>query len=70
MKFDIVVSYPTLGKQYNTRMEDSWTNSNFMGYLQLTPNTDHKALEKKFVDFSRKYFNGDEVTGYEEKFFL
>jgi putative ABC transport system permease protein len=70
MKFDIVASYATLGKQYNTAIEDSWTNSNYMGYLQLLPGTDHKKVEKKFDDFSNKYFKGDEVTGYEEKFYL
>lgn len=70
MSFDILVSYITLGKAINPDIEDSWTNSNFWGYLQLAPGADPKALEKKFVDFSDTYFKGTQVTGYQEKFYL
>jgi len=70
MTFDILASYVTLGRAYGTRYEDSWTNSNFMAYLQLVPGTDPRALEQKFVDFSERYFKGNQVTGYIEKFYL
>lgn len=70
MTFNILVSYLTLGKAYDPRMVDSWRNSNFYGYLQLKPGTDPRSLEKKFVEFSKKYFKGTEVTGYREDFFL
>jgi putative ABC transport system permease protein len=68
--FDILASWSTLGKAYGTRFEDSWRNSNFMGYLQLKPGTDPNTVEEKFIDFSQKYFKGAEVTGYVEKFYL
>ncbi len=70
MTFDLLVSYITLGNVYGRRMVDSWTNSNFMGYLQLVPGTDRGDLEQKFVDFSQRYFKGNEVTGYVENFYL
>jgi len=70
LKFDLLTSWSTLGKEYNENYEDSWTNSNFMGYLQLAPGTDSKVLEQKFVDFSKRHFKGAEVTGYLESFYL
>lgn len=70
MEFDTLVSYITLGKAFNANIEDSWTNSNFMSYLQLEPGTDPRSLEQKFGDFSETYFQGTTVTGYLEKFYL
>jgi len=69
MKFDFLVSYKTL-KQGWPVAEDSWTNSNFMAYLQLVPGTDPKALEKKFAAFSERYFQGTKVTNSLESFYL
>jgi putative ABC transport system permease protein len=69
MKFDFLASYKTL-KQIWSEAEDSWTNSNFMVYLQLAPGTDPKALEQKFIDFSERYFQGTKVTNSLERFFL
>ena len=70
MIFDIVVNYQTIGTIYGSAAEDSWTNSNYMAYLQLVPGTNPNILEQKFVDFSERYFKGSEVTGYVEKFYL
>ncbi|MGH7453461.1 MAG: ABC transporter permease, partial [bacterium] len=69
MKLDFLVSYKTL-KQSWPAAEDSWTNSNFMVYLQLVPGTDPKALEKKFAAFSERYFQGTKVTNSLESFYL
>lgn len=70
MEFDTLVSYITLGKAFNATIEDSWTNSNFMSYLQLESGTDPIAMEQKFIDFTNTYFQGTTVTGYLEKFYL
>jgi putative ABC transport system permease protein len=70
MAFDLLVSYNTMGKVYDPRIEDSWTNSNFMAYLELVPGTDPKLLERKFIQFSKRYFKGTEITGSIERFFL
>lgn len=70
MEFDILISWKTLRERFGIRWDDSWTNSNFTAYLQLVPGTDPTTLEAKFTDFSDRYFKGDEVTGYDERFFL
>ncbi|MGH7497190.1 MAG: ABC transporter permease, partial [bacterium] len=69
MTFDFLTSYKTL-KQFWTQAEDSWTNSNFMVYLQLVPGTDPQALERKFLAFSERYFQGTKVTNSIESFYL
>lgn len=69
IKFDFLASYKTLNQIW-PEAEDSWTNSNFMVYLQLAPGADSRALEQKFVDFSERYFHGAKVTGSLERFFL
>ena len=70
MQFDMLGSYATLERLYGAAWEDSWINSEFMTYLQLAPGTDHVALEDKFFDFSDRYFNGAEVSGSVERFYL
>ncbi|MCI0693634.1 ABC transporter permease [candidate division KSB1 bacterium] len=69
IKLDFLVSYSTF-RQTWPQAEDSWTNSNFMVYLQLAPGTDPKALEKKFTAFSERYFQGTKVTNSLESFYL
>lgn len=70
MHFDVLVSFLSLSKFYGEQYDNSWTNSNFMCYLQLVRGTDPVALENKFQKFSETYFKGNEVTGYYEKFHL
>ena len=68
--FDFLASYTTLGMEFGPEAEDSWTNSNFMAYLQLASGVDASALEQKFVGFSERYFRGTEVTNSLERFYL
>ncbi len=54
-----------------TQNEDSrWTWSDFYHYVQLLPGTDHHIFEKKLVRFSERHFQGNSVSGSEEKFYL
>jgi putative ABC transport system permease protein len=69
MKIDFLVSYKTLAQIWPAA-EESWTNSNFMVYLQLLPGTDPQALKKKFAAFSERYFQGTKVTNSLESFYL
>ncbi|MFQ5627843.1 MAG: ABC transporter permease [bacterium] len=69
-QFDFLISYKTLGKAYGIENEDSWTNSNFHVYLQLAPGADADALERKFIDFSERYFQGTKVSNSLERFYL
>src|SRR5438067_1720704 len=42
----------------------------FFHCIQLKHGTDAKALEAKFPAFSQRYFNGNKVSGSDEKFYL
>jgi putative ABC transport system permease protein len=47
LKFDIVLSYPSLINLYGKDVENSWGDSGWFTYLLLKQNADPKALEKK-----------------------
>ncbi|MDN5210657.1 ABC transporter permease [Fulvivirgaceae bacterium BMA12] len=68
--FDLLYSYTTLINSTDGDADDSWQWSDFRHYLVLKPETDVNALERKFIDFSRQYFKGSEVSGSEEEFVL
>jgi putative ABC transport system permease protein len=70
IQFDAMVSYATLISPEEHDADDSWTWSDMRHYLVLKPGTDYKALESKFPDFSKRYFQGDKVSGSVEKFYL
>ena len=46
------------------------TDSDFWHYLQLKPGTDYKALQAKFDAFSKHHFQGNKISGSDEKFLL
>ncbi len=69
MQYDFFVSYATF-IQFNPDADNSWTWSDFYHFLELAPGTDVAALEAKFADFSKRHFNGEEVSGSEERFYL
>jgi putative ABC transport system permease protein len=70
LQFDILISYSSLISPENRGADDSWTWSDMYHYLLLKPGVDYKALESKFPEFSKRYFNGDKVSGSVEKFYL
>ena len=70
IQFRALVSYATLIRPEDHNADDSWRWSDFRHYLVLRPGVDYKELEKKFADFSQRYFRGDEVSGSVEKFYL
>ena len=72
LQFDLLVSYITLYKQTHPWKESEYdfTDSDFWHYLQLKPGTDYKALEAKFAAFSQRHFQGNKVSGSDEKFLL
>lgn len=69
LQYDFFVSYATF-VNFNPDADNSWSWSDFYHYLQLAPGTDVAALEAKFADFSKRHFNGEEVSGAEERFYL
>jgi putative ABC transport system permease protein len=72
LQFEILASYITLYAQKNPwkEAEYDWTDSDFWHYLQLKPGTDYKKLQAKFDDFSKRHFQGDKISGSDEKFLL
>ncbi|HMH23979.1 MAG TPA: ABC transporter permease [Puia sp.] len=72
LPFDLLASYSTLysGKDSWKEADYDFKDSDFWHYIQLRHGTDYKALEAKLPAFSQRHFQGDKVSGSEEKFFL
>ena len=72
LKFDLLLSYITLytGKDSWKRAEYDFTDSDFWHYIQLKHGTDYKMLEAKFPAFSQRHFQGNKISGSDEKFYL
>ena len=72
LNFDLLVSYITLytGKNSWKQADYDFTDSDFWHYIQLKHGTDYKALEAKFPAFSQRHFQGNKISGSDEKFYL
>jgi putative ABC transport system permease protein len=72
LKFDFLMSYVTLytGKNAWKEAEYDFTDSDFWHYIQLKHGTDYKTLEAKFPAFSQRHFQGNKISGSDEKFYL
>jgi putative ABC transport system permease protein len=72
LQFEVLASYITLYSQKNPwkEAEYDFTDSDFWHYLLLKPGTDYKALQAKFDAFSKQLFQGDKISGSDEKFLL
>ncbi len=73
LKFDLLMSYVSLYSGANGGWKEAdydFKDSDFWHYIQLKHGSDYKALEAKFPAFSQKYFQGDKISGSDEKFFL
>jgi len=72
LSFDLLLSYITLytGPDSWKEAEYDFTDSDFWHYIQLKHGTDYKALQAKFPAFSQRHFQGNKVSGSDEKFYL
>lgn len=72
LQFNLLVSYATLqaGRHPWRESDYDFTDSDFWHYIQLKHGADHKALEAKLPAFSQRHFQGNKVSGSDEKFFL
>lgn len=72
LQFDMMGSYITLytGKDSWKEAEYDFKDSDFWHYVQLKPGTDYKTVEAKLDAFSQRHFEGNKVSGSDEKFFL
>ncbi|HEY8897155.1 MAG TPA: ABC transporter permease, partial [Niastella sp.] len=71
LSFSFLFSYSTLYNTWHWKQADyDFTDSDFWHYIQLKPGADYKALEAKLAAFSQRHFQGNKISGSDEKFFL
>ena len=72
LNFDFLYSYSTVYTGPNAYKEADYdfTQSDFWHYVQLKHGTDYKAFNAKLPAFSKKHFEGNKVSGSDEKFYL
>jgi len=74
LRFDILASYSTMyaGNNPNPYKEADYdfVDSDFWHYIQLKHGTDYKKLQAKLPAFSLRHFQGNKVSGSDEKFYL
>ena len=72
LNFDFLTSYNTLytGENSWKEAEYDFTDSDFWHYIQLKAGTNYKALNAKLSGFSQKHFQGNKISGSDEKFYL
>jgi putative ABC transport system permease protein len=72
LQFDFLISYSTLyhGKNAVKQADYDFTASDYWLYIQLKPGANYKALQSKFDAFSQRHFQGNKVSGSDEKFYL
>jgi putative ABC transport system permease protein len=70
LQFDLLISYKTLISQGWKEADYDFTNSDFWHYVKLKPGTDYKTLNAKLPAFSKHHFQGNKVSGSDEKFYL
>ncbi len=72
LSFDILASYTTIlsGPSPYKQADYDFTDSDFWHYIQLKHGTDYKVLEAKLSAFSQRHFNGNKISGSDEKFYL
>ncbi|HNR07802.1 MAG TPA: ABC transporter permease [Saprospiraceae bacterium] len=70
LNFELLISYPTLISNGWEEAGYNFTQSDFWHYVQLTPGTDYLKLNEKMPAFSQTHFQGNKVSGSDEKFYL
>ena len=61
LKFDMLVSYPTMLSDFGER-EDNWNNNNTYTYVQLGENTSYEGFAKSLTAFSDRLVSEKKMT--------
>ena len=69
LQFNLLISYKTLIAGW-PQADYDFTDSDFWHYVQLKPGTDYKTFNAKLGAFSQKHFQGNKISGSDEKFYL
>lgn len=70
LQFDFIISYQTLISGGWTDADYNFTSSDFWHYVQLAPGTDYRKVNDKMEAFSKNHFDGNKISGSDEKFYL
>src|SRR6266496_1914085 len=72
LQFDFLISYSTLysGKNAVKQANYDFTASDYWIYIQLKYGSNYETLQSKFDEFSQRHFQGNKVSGSDEKFYL
>lgn len=70
LQFNLLISFGTLVSSGWKEAEYDFTQSDFWHYVQLKPGTDHTSINAKLGAFSQRHFQGNKVSGSDEKFYL
>lgn len=70
LQFDLIISYQTLISGGWTDADYNFTSSDFWHYVQLAPGTDYRKVNDKMEAFSKAHFDGNKISGSDEKFYL
>ena len=71
LQFNLLTSYQTIISGWGWKEADyDFTQSDFWHYVQLKPGADYKAVNAKLDGFSKKHFQGNKISGSDEKFYL
>ena len=70
LQFNLLISYQTIISSGWKEADYNFTQSDFWHYVQLRPGTDYKTLNAKLGAFSQRHFQGNKISGSDEKFFL
>jgi putative ABC transport system permease protein len=69
LQFNLLISYKTLINAWK-EADHNFTQSDFWHYVQLKPGSNYKAFNAKLDAFSQKHFQGNKISGSDEKFYL
>jgi len=71
LQFNALVSWQTMISTWGWKESDyDFKDSDFWHYIKLRKGTDYKAFQSKFTAFSQKHFQGNKISGSDEKFYL
>ncbi len=70
LQFNMLVSFQTLISGGWKDAEYNFTSSDFWHYVQLKPGADYKAFNAGLAPFSDRHFQGNKISGSDEKFYL
>ncbi len=70
LQFNMLVSFKTLVSGGWKEADYDFTQSDFWHYVQLKPSADYKSFNAGLDAYSKKHFEGNKISGSDEKFYL